>query len=216
MKYHAKYVVTDDGSALIGSLNLTAKCFGETCDFILVTHDAEVISGLEELFETDWLAPHSAFPAGISERLIVGPDRARAQFTALLEGARRSIHIIDHKLNDPSIVALLRAKKRAGVKVEVLGSGQLGGLRPHGKLLIVDGKSAVIGGMALSALSLDFRREVAVIVKDPRCVRKLKDFYRFLASGGEVTVVPAPQAGLKVGRKSAHAAGRNGGLRAEL
>jgi phosphatidylserine/phosphatidylglycerophosphate/cardiolipin synthase-like enzyme len=186
VKYHAKYIVADDGPALIGSLNMTAKCFGATCDFILITHDAGAVTGLQELFETDWLAPHSSFPHGISERLIIGPDRARAQLTALLEGARRSIQIIDHKLKDPAIVSLLKAKKAGGVSVEVRGAGQLGGLLPHGKLILIDGHTASFGSLALEALSLDFRREVAVIVNDPRCVRKLRDFYRFLASGGEM------------------------------
>jgi phosphatidylserine/phosphatidylglycerophosphate/cardiolipin synthase-like enzyme len=184
VKYHAKYIVADDGPALVGSLNMTAKCFGATCDFILITHDAGVVAGLQELFEADWLAPHSSFPPGISERLIIGPDRARGQLTALLEGAQRSIQIIDHKLDDPAIVALLRSKKAAGVAVQLLG--HLGGLLPHGKLILIDGHTAAFGSMALAALSLDFRREVSVIVNDPRCVRKLKDFYRFLASGGEV------------------------------
>lgn len=187
VKYHAKYMVADDGPAVITSMNLTMKCFSVTCDFILVTYDAGVVSGLQKLFQTDWLAPHSSFPAEISERLIVGPDRARGQFTALLEGARRSIRIIDHKVNDASIAALLASKEHAGINVQVLGSGLLGGLLPHGKLIIVDGKVAALGSTALSPLSLDFRREVAVIVKDPCCVRKLRDFYTLIASGGEVT-----------------------------
>jgi phosphatidylserine/phosphatidylglycerophosphate/cardiolipin synthase-like enzyme len=186
VKYHAKYLLADHGPALVGSLNLTAKCFGATCDFILITHDAGVASGLQDLFETDWLAPHSSFPAGITQRLIIGPDRARAQFTALLESAKRSIHIIDHKLNDPALQALLKSKKDQGVDVQVLGQGQLGGLLSHGKLILVDGRAAAFGSMALSALSLDFRREVAVTVEDPRCVRKLKEFYKFVASGGEI------------------------------
>ena len=49
-KYHAKYIVADDGPALIGSLNFTYKCFHRTCDFLLVTHDPEVILGLQKLF----------------------------------------------------------------------------------------------------------------------------------------------------------------------
>jgi phosphatidylserine/phosphatidylglycerophosphate/cardiolipin synthase-like enzyme len=187
VKYHAKYLVADDSVALIGSANLTAKCFGATCDFILVSHDREVVTGLQQLFETDWLAPHSQFPStGISDRLIVGPDRARAQYTGLIQSARQSIQLIDHKGNDPNIGALLKAKKAEGVELEALTPGQLGGLLPHGKLLIVDGKTAAFGSMALSALSLDFRREVAVIVHDSRCVRKLKTFFRFLANGGEI------------------------------
>ncbi|MCX6626101.1 MAG: phospholipase D-like domain-containing protein [Candidatus Solibacter sp.] len=186
VKYHAKYLLADDGPALIGSLNLTAKCFGATCDFILISHDAAIVSGLKELFEVDWLAPHSTLPTRENQRLIIGPERARAQFTALLGSARRSIQIIDHKLNDPAIQALLKLKKAQGVDVEVLASGQLGGLLPHGKLIIVDGRKAAFGSMALSALSLDFRREIAVIVEDTKCVRKLKEFFRLLASGREV------------------------------
>jgi phosphatidylserine/phosphatidylglycerophosphate/cardiolipin synthase-like enzyme len=68
----------------------------------------------------------------------------------------------------------------------VLGQGNLGGLLAHGKLMIVDGRIAAIGSMAQTALSLDFRREIAVTVEEPRCVRKLKNFYRRLASGREL------------------------------
>jgi phosphatidylserine/phosphatidylglycerophosphate/cardiolipin synthase-like enzyme len=186
VKYHAKYLLADDGPALITSLNLTAKCFGATCDFILLTHDPGVVAGLRELFDVDWLAPHSTLSSQLSPRLIVGPERARVQFTALLESARRSIHIIDHKLDDPAIQALLKSKKAQGVDVRVLGQGNLGGLLAHGKLMIVDGRIAALGSMAQAALSLDFRREIAVTVEEPKCVRKLKNFYRLLASGREL------------------------------
>jgi phosphatidylserine/phosphatidylglycerophosphate/cardiolipin synthase-like enzyme len=185
VKYHAKYLLADDGPALITSLNLTAKCFAATCDFILLTHDPEVVAGLRELFEVDWLAPHSTLSAHVSPRLIVGPEQARVQFTALLQSASRSIHIIDHKLDDPAIQALLKSKKAQGVDVRVLGQGNLGGLLAHGKLMIVDGRIAAIGSMVQTALSLDFRREIAVTVEEPRCVRKLKNFFRLLASGRE-------------------------------
>jgi phosphatidylserine/phosphatidylglycerophosphate/cardiolipin synthase-like enzyme len=198
VKYHAKYLVADDGPALVASLNMTAKCFAATSDFILITHDPGVVSGLQNLFETDWLAPHSSFPAGISKRLVIGPDRARTQFTDLLAGARRSIHIIDHKLTDPATLSLLKAKKAKGVEVEVLGSGQLGGLLSHGKLILVDGHTAAFGSMSLSALSLDFRREVSVVVEDVRCVRKLKDFYRLVSSQADAKPRVQPPA-----RKSA-------------
>jgi cardiolipin synthase len=181
VKYHAKYLLADNGPALIGSLNLTAKCFTATCDFILITHDPEVVAGLRELFEVDWLAPHSTLPAKLSPRLIIGPERARVQLTEFLQSARRSIHIIDHKMDDLNVKAILKAKKAAGVEVKVLGEGQVAGLLSHGKLTLVDGKIATFGALALSALSLDFRREVSVRIDDPKCVRKLRDFYRTAA-----------------------------------
>ena len=37
VKYHAKYIVADDGPALVASLNFTRKCFTSTSDFLLLT-----------------------------------------------------------------------------------------------------------------------------------------------------------------------------------
>ena len=182
VKYHAKYMVADDGPALVGSLNFTAKCFTNTCDFQLVTWDPGVIDSLKRLFESDCVSPETPLPEGLSDRLIVGPDRARARFTALLEQARQSIRVIDHKLSDPQMVALLKDKQAAGVSVDVLGAGEIAGLRSHGKMVLVDDTVAAIGSVALSPLNLDFRREVAVLIRDPRCVAQLSSFFQAAAA----------------------------------
>src|SRR5258706_7757716 len=116
-KYHAKYLVSDDGPALVGSLNFTQKCFSETCAFLLVTYDPDVVAGLQRLFESDCRSPSSGLPRGLSDRLIIGPDQARTRYTLLLENAKRSIRIIDHRVTDPSMVSLLRAKREAGTTV---------------------------------------------------------------------------------------------------
>src|SRR4029078_11152832 len=36
VKYHAKYLVVDDGPALLTSMNFTRKCFDNTCDAVAV------------------------------------------------------------------------------------------------------------------------------------------------------------------------------------
>ena len=46
VKYHAKYLLADEGPAVVASLNFTKKCFRKTCDAIVVTHDPAVVSGL--------------------------------------------------------------------------------------------------------------------------------------------------------------------------
>ena len=46
VKYHAKYLVVDDGPALITSLNFTRKCFDDTCDAMALTYDPAVVDGL--------------------------------------------------------------------------------------------------------------------------------------------------------------------------
>jgi cardiolipin synthase len=185
VKYHAKYIVADKGPALVASLNLTRKCLTGTVDFIVTTRNRAVVSGLTRLFDADRENPGGALPRGLSPRLIIGPERARQQFTALIEQAKRSIRLIDPKVTDPAIVALLKARKAAGVKVTVLGRGSIGGLASHGKLLVIDGKIAVIGSVSLSALSLDFRREVAIVVTDPEAVNTLNTFFQQHASRGQ-------------------------------
>jgi cardiolipin synthase len=181
VKYHAKYIVADDGPALVASLNFTRKCFTSTIDFLVTTRDPVVVTGLRRLFVADSRRPEPARVASFGRRLIVGPEHARREFTRLLERARRSIAIVDPKLTDPAILDLLKVKRREGVAVTVLGRERVGGLTPHGKMLIVDGAVAVIGSMSLSALSLDFRREAAVIVRDRGPVGEMRQVFERLA-----------------------------------
>jgi phosphatidylserine/phosphatidylglycerophosphate/cardiolipin synthase-like enzyme len=182
VKYHAKYIVADDGPALVASLNFTRKCFTSTVDFLVTTRDPIVVAGLGRLFDADSRRPEPTRPAAFGRRLIVGPEHARHEFTRLLERARRSIAIVDPKLTDPAILDLLKAKRSAGVAVRVLGREGMGGLSAHGKMLLVDEAVGAIGGMSLSALSLDFRREVAVIVRDRECVGEMARVFERLAA----------------------------------
>lgn len=169
MKYHAKYLVADEGPAIVASLNLTHKCFAKTWDALVVTYDSGVVSGLQRLMAADRAG--LPLPDDLSARLIIGPERARRQFTALIEPARSSVRLFDAKLSDPGLVALLEARRRAGVLVEIISANKLGGLRSHGKMLLIDDAIAVVGGLALSAVSLDSRREVAVVVNQPGAVQ---------------------------------------------
>lgn len=177
VKYHAKYMVADHGPALVGSLNFTHKCFKKTSDFLVITHDPDVVSGLTTLFEIDSLTPGAALPRRLSPRLIIGPDLARQQIAGLLAEARHSIRIVDPKLSDPAMLANLGAKAAAGIRVSVLGGRTVHGLASHGKLLLVDDRVAAIGSLALSARTLDDRREVALIVRNAPGVNRLVDFF---------------------------------------
>ena len=183
VKYHAKYLVADDGPALVASLNFTRRCFTTTCDFILTTHDPAVVRGLRRLFAADSRGLESSPPSRLGSRLIVGPEHARRDLTRVLGEARRSIRIVDPKVTDPAILQLLKTKRAEGVEVTVLGREGLRELVPHGKMLLVDGKIGVLGSLSLSALSLDFRREVAVVVHDPRCLEQMDRVFRRLAGG---------------------------------
>jgi phosphatidylserine/phosphatidylglycerophosphate/cardiolipin synthase-like enzyme len=177
VKYHAKYLVADDGPALVTSLNFTKKCFAKTCDAVVVTHDPAVIHGLRTLIAVD--RARAPLPDSIPRRLLIGPERARLQFTELFQQAKSSIRLIDAKLSDPDLVTLLNARRDAGVTVHAYTSKQLGALKSHGKIILIDDRLAVIGSLALAAISLGFRREVAIMVEDRDAVA---DVVRLFAS----------------------------------
>ncbi len=189
-KYHAKYVVADDGPALVASLNFTRKCFVKTCDFLVVTHEPAVVAGLRRLFESDWTSPMAPLPDGLSDRLVIAPDAARDRTARLLRSARSSIEMIDHRATDPQIVGILNQRRDEDVAVRVLGRGSIDGLRSHGKLILIDGEKALTGSMSLSTPALTWRREVSLLVEDRQCVRQLRDFFEHACAGGKADEGP--------------------------
>jgi phosphatidylserine/phosphatidylglycerophosphate/cardiolipin synthase-like enzyme len=194
VKYHAKYLVADDGPAVVTSLNFTPKCFESTIDALVITYDPAVVDGLRRLHAAD--REGAPIPRDLPERLIIGPELARRQLTALIEGARSSIRVIDVKLSDPVLMTLLEARRREGITVDVHAAKQLNGLRSHGKLMLVDDRVAVIGSLALAALSLDFRREVALVVNDTTAVAVVARLFDAVAAS-ESAQKTAPEKGLK-------------------
>ena len=179
VKYHAKYLVADDGPAVVASLNFTRKCFRSTVDAVVSTFDPGVVDGLRRLHAAD--REGAPIPAKLPERLIIGPEHARRQLTALIEGARSRIRLIDAKVSDPVLTKLLEARRREGITVDVHGAKRINGLRSHGKLMLVDDTVAVVGGLALAALSLDFRREVALVVRDRAAVSSVARLFDQIA-----------------------------------
>ena len=86
-----------------------AKCFARTCDFVLVTRDPAVVSGLTALFAADWADQPAMLTDAQRERLIVGPDGdPRARVRGLLHDARQRIRLLDTKLTDPAILSRAR------------------------------------------------------------------------------------------------------------
>jgi phosphatidylserine/phosphatidylglycerophosphate/cardiolipin synthase-like enzyme len=182
VKYHAKYLVADESTAMITTLNPTRKCFTRTWDAVLLTKDPSVVKGLLTLFKADAAGVPLPSRRPLGRRLIVGPERSRDEIRALIAGAKHSIRILDHKLSDPDLVALLRDRRSEGVLVSVLGKQPMRGIVPHGKMMIIDDTRAVLGSTALSTLSLDFRREVSAVIHDPALVKQLNVSYQQLSA----------------------------------
>ena len=192
VKYHAKYLVADESTAMITTLNPTRKCFTRTWDAVLLTKDPSVVKGLLTLFKADAAGVPLPSRRPLGRRLIVGPERSRDEIRALIAGAKHSIRILDHKLSDPDLVALLRDRRAEGVVVSVLGKQPMRGIVPHGKMMIIDEARAVLGSTALSTLSLDFRREVSVVIHDPALVKQLNVSFQQLSAKAGAAAAPLP------------------------
>ena len=182
VKYHAKYLVADGAVALIATLNPTNKCFTRTFDFVYTSKDESLVRSVSTLFALDAAGERVTPRHRLSDRLIIGPEGSRLRMRQLIAGARNSIRVLDHKFSDPDLVALLRERRQQGVDVTVVGRRPVGGYKPHGKLLVIDDARLVLGSMAMSALSLDFRREVSVIVEDAAIVREVSVYYDELSA----------------------------------
>ena len=186
VKYHAKYLVADEGPAVVASLNFTKKCFDKTEDALVVTSDRGVVESLQRMFEADRAG--LPLPDGMSPRLIIGPECARKQLTALIDAARSSVRIIDAKLSDPDLLTVLQARGADGLTVEIIGAKKIAGLKSHAKIMLVDDRLAVVGSLALTALSLEFRREVAIVVDEPSAVAGVQEMISAGRAAGAGTV----------------------------
>lgn len=180
VRYHAKYAIADTGSAIVASLNFTRKCFTDTCDFLVLLSDPEIVGELLRLFDADWHGRRYSPSGDAGNRLIVGPEHARRRFTDLLRQARHSIRLIDPKISDPAMRLLLRTRAADGVTVDIREHDGLGSLIPHGKLLMIDNALAVTGSIALSTMTLEFRRELAVLTRDTASLGLLEQFWASL------------------------------------
>jgi phosphatidylserine/phosphatidylglycerophosphate/cardiolipin synthase-like enzyme len=168
---------------------LTKKCFDRTHDAIVMTDDHEVVDSLHRMFEADrQVLP---LPADMSPRLVIGPELARRQLTDLIDGARASIRVMDAKLSDPDVLTRLQARRAAGLEIDVVKAKKFAGLKSHAKVVLVDGRTAVVGGLALTALSLEFRREVAILVDDPPAIAQIEELFSAARAGAGAAPSPA-------------------------
>jgi phosphatidylserine/phosphatidylglycerophosphate/cardiolipin synthase-like enzyme len=182
VKYHAKYIVSDS-CALVASANWTHKCLERTCDFALVTTDPGVVRALAAVFAVD-CAEEALASDVMHERLIMGPENARDRLGVLLGSARRSIDIVDPKLTDPATREQLAERSKAGVRVTCHDTERVGALVAHGKLIVVDGRTAVVGSLSLSPVHLAFRREISLVTTDPGVMAALNGFLSTLSGRG--------------------------------
>jgi cardiolipin synthase A/B len=183
VRYHGKLVVVDGRRALVLGFNFTRQDIEKSRSLGLITRNPKIVRDLMKVVDAD----HNRTTMTLSSsRLVVSPENARERLTTFITGARKELLIYDTGLTDDRMIALLKARSEAGVRIKILGRVEKKWIeevawrvRPftrmklHVRCLIRDRQTAFVGSQSLRKLELDHRREVGLITKDVRTVRRM-------------------------------------------
>jgi phosphatidylserine/phosphatidylglycerophosphate/cardiolipin synthase-like enzyme len=121
------------------------------------------------------------------EGMVVSPENAREELATFIKRTKKSLAIWDPKITDTQMLRLLHMRKKAGVDIRILGKvGKRGsdlrvqkmpGIRLHVRAMVRDGDTAFVGSQSLRALELDARREVGLITRDAKVVKRMLEVF---------------------------------------
>lgn len=198
IRYHGKLLMIDGRRLFVMGFNYTEMDIQLSRSFGVLTRNRKLIADASRLIEAD--SNRQSFkpsPRG----LVVSPENARQRLSRFIRKARRELLIYDPNVSDNDILQLLKTRANAGVRVRILGRvdkewtdagfkvrrfpGRL-----HVRALVRDGRRAFVGSQSLRKPELDERREVGIVIRDVRLVKRLAnvfqaDWTRAKNGGGE-------------------------------
>lgn len=192
---HEKSLVVDDRRALIGTFNFTASSFRSNREYGLLLTDPALVEEIAAVFDRDW--EDAAYDRVRHPALVLSPLNSRRQIEALIDGATAELWLEQATLLDDAIADRLLAAARRGVTVRFLGPlrqgeedlslpnyrrlveggaevRRLGQPMVHAKVILADGRRALIGSINLTRSSLDLNRELGLITEDPAVIARLR------------------------------------------
>jgi cardiolipin synthase len=183
VRYHGKYLLIDRRILYVLSFNFTHLDIDHSRGFGIVTGQARHRQEAAELFRADCTRIRYAPKV---DTFVVSPANSRHVLGRFLRSARRQLLIYDPGISDREMRQALRERVKAGVEVRVIGrlpgqvpfeARKLAGLRLHTRTIIRDRRQAFVGSQSLRAAELDSRREVGLIIRDPKVVKALIDTF---------------------------------------
>jgi cardiolipin synthase len=197
---HQKSMVVDNETGYVESLNWEPRDLTLTRDYAIVTGHRHEVDEMVACFDADW--EHQEFQPHPDSTLIWCPNNGRQRVAAFIDAAKHTLWLQNERYQDQVIIERLVRAARRGVKIHILskkphslkaeklieGVGglrilqdvgakvhALKGLKLHGKMLLADGKRAIIGSINLAPGSFDARRELAIVTEDPAVIRRLQE-----------------------------------------
>jgi phosphatidylserine/phosphatidylglycerophosphate/cardiolipin synthase-like enzyme len=183
LRYHGKMMIVDNASLHVYGFNFTGLDMGKSRSLGIVTKNRKLIQEANKLFEADF--NRQPYTPG-NGRFVVSPENARERLTKFIQGARRELLIYDPKVSDDAVLRILVERQKAGVDVKVIGRVEAKwelkcekypGRRLHIRAIVRDGSRGFIGSQSLRRLELEKRREVGVILDDPKVVNQMRAIF---------------------------------------
>ena len=182
-RYHGKMMIVDREELHVYGFNFTALDL-KSRSFGIVTRDRRAVTEAIRVFEADTLRQEYE-PQ--DDGFVVSPEDARETLARFIKRARKQLVIYDPKVTDLQMIRLIIQRMKAGVDVRIIGKvskrgggirvQKQPGLRLHVRAMVRDGDTAFVGSQSLRAMELDARREVGLIVKEPKTVKRLLETF---------------------------------------
>jgi phosphatidylserine/phosphatidylglycerophosphate/cardiolipin synthase-like enzyme len=183
-RYHGKMMIVDREELHVYGFNFTALDL-KSRSFGIVTRDRKAVTEAIRLFEADTL--RQEYEPQEDGAFVVSPENAREILATFIKRARKQLLIYDPKITDLQMVRLINLRIKAGLDVRIIGKvSKRGGSmrvqklpshRMHVRAMIRDGEAAFVGSQSLRALELDGRREIGLIVKEPKTIREMIEVF---------------------------------------
>jgi len=185
IRYHGKMMIVDREELHVYGFNFTALDL-KSRSFGIVTRERKAVTEAVRLFEADTLRQEYG-PQEEDGAFVVSPENAREILATFIKRARKQLLIYDPKVTDLQMIRLINQRIKAGVDVRIIGRiGKRGSAaraqkmpshRLHVRAMVRDGDTAFVGSQSLRAMELDGRREVGLIVKEPKMVKQLAEVF---------------------------------------
>jgi phosphatidylserine/phosphatidylglycerophosphate/cardiolipin synthase-like enzyme len=184
-RYHGKMMIVDREALHVYGFNFTTLDL-KSRSFGIVTKDRKAVTEAVRLFEADTL--RQEYEPQEDGTFVVSPENAREILATFIKRARKQLLIYDPKIADLQMIRLINHRVKAGVDVRIIGKvGKRGGAslrvqkmpahRLHVRAMARDGDTVFVGSQSLRALELDGRREVGLIVREPKTVKQLVEIF---------------------------------------
>jgi cardiolipin synthase A/B len=183
VRYHGKMMVVDRKTLYVLGYNLTRADIDKSRSLGLRVRKPELVKEALALFDADF--DRKSYK-GNARYFVVSPVNSRERLARLIKNAQTQLLIYCGQVTDNAMIRLLEARAKAGVDVRIIGKIEKGrtvtaqkyaGPRLHVRAIVRDGRWAFVGSQGLRRLELDARREIGVIVKHPRVVKRIVEIF---------------------------------------